>query len=161
MTQSTGAISISEMVIPYSKSVNPRDVIAGALLKRGYIVLDQIDERFRDETIIANYGESGKREVLIGYVVEIILQFISAKTGEVLCTTTAERYGDTEATDIKQAIHRALNALFSEDADRRDFHMGKKNGIRKSIFPKQGIIIKKASQHNAVGLSLQSRYIGK
>lgn len=109
---SSNAVTISGIVIPYSRSVNPRDVIAGILSKRGYIVMDQLDDRFRQETMIVNYGESGKRKAVLGYTIEVTLQFISAETGELLCVTTAEGCGDTEADDIKQAVTRALDALF-------------------------------------------------
>ncbi|MCI6643318.1 MAG: hypothetical protein MSH18_03825 [Bacteroidales bacterium] len=109
--QSSTSFLISGVVIPYSQTTNPRDLIAGFLSKRGYIVLHQLDERFRQETIIVNYGESGKRTVGLGYTIEVTLQFVSAETGELLCTTTAEGCGDTEAGDIKQAVTRALKAL--------------------------------------------------
>lgn len=104
---------ISGTVLPYEQTVNPRDVIAGMLSKRGYIIADHLDERFQKETIIVNYGESGRRNFgLIGYTIEVTLQFVSAETGELLCTTTAEGCGSTEAEDVKQAISRALDALF-------------------------------------------------
>ena len=107
------AITVSGMVLPYSQSVNPRDVIAGVLSKRGYVILNELDERFRQETIIVNYGESDRRNVgLRGYTIEVTLQFVSAATGELLCTTTAEGCGSTEAADVKQAVTRALQALF-------------------------------------------------
>lgn len=107
------AIVISGAVLPYSQTVNPRDVIAGMLSKRGYVILDQLEERFLRETIIVNYGESDRRNVgLGGYTIEVTLQFVSAATGELLCTTTAEGCGSTEAADVKQAVTRALEALF-------------------------------------------------
>ncbi|WP_025843459.1 hypothetical protein [Porphyromonas gingivicanis] len=107
------AVVISGMVLPYSQSVNPRDVIAGMLSKKGYIIINELDERFREETIIVNYGESDRRNVgLGGYTIEVTLQFISAATGELLCTTTAEGCGSTEAEDVKQAVTRALKAVF-------------------------------------------------
>ena len=107
------AIVVSGMVLPYSQSVNPRDVIAGMLSKKGYIILNELDDRFRHETVIVNYGESNRRNLgLGGYTIEVTLQFISASTGELVCTTTAEGCGSTEAADVKQAVTRALKALF-------------------------------------------------
>ena len=83
------------------------------LSKKGYIILNELDDRFRHETVIVNYGESNRRNfVLGGYTIEVTLQFISASTGELVCTTTAEGYGSTEAADVKQAVTRALKALF-------------------------------------------------
>ena len=107
------AIVVSGMVLPYSQSVNPRDVIAGMLSKKGYIILNELDDRFRHETVIVNYGESNRRNFGLGrYTIEVTLQFISASTGELVCTTTAEGCGSTEAADVKQAVTRALKALF-------------------------------------------------
>ncbi len=96
------------------ESVNPRDLIAGAFAKKGFIILPSVDERFRTKTLMVSYGESGRRNVVLGlgYAIEITIQLISAETGEWVATTTAEGCGSTEADDIKQAITRALDALF-------------------------------------------------
>ena len=99
---------------PYAQSVNSRDVIAGGFSKRGFIVLHDIEERVRPKTLIVSYGESGRRRVALGMgsTTEVILQLVSAETGELVGTATAEGCGDTESDDIKQAITRALAALF-------------------------------------------------
>ena len=101
-----------------TKSVNPADVIAGILIKKGFVVLPVLRRDKANETLIVNYGESGRRNVwggLIGYTIEVTIQFISAKTHEVICTCTAEGLGTTEADDIRKAIIRALDALFDEE----------------------------------------------
>lgn len=111
--ESSIGIPVAGMIFPYSQSVNPRDVIAGAFSKRGFIVLHKIDERFIPKTLIASFGESGRRNVgLGGYTIEVILQLVSAETGELVATARAEGCGSTEADDIKKAINRALEALF-------------------------------------------------
>ena len=111
---SHSGIPVAGVIIPYSQSVNPRDVIAGAFAKRGFVVLPSLDERFRTKTLMLSYGESGRRNVALGlgYAIEITIQLVSAETGELVATTTAEGCGSTEADDIKQAITRALDALF-------------------------------------------------
>lgn len=110
---SSTVIPISGMIIPVSKSVNPRDVIAGLLAKRGYIILPMINQKLLSKTIIVNYGESDRRDLGLGaYTIEVTLQFICAETGELLCTATAEGCGSTEADDIKQAITRAIKKVF-------------------------------------------------
>ena len=93
-----------------TKSVNPSDVIAGMLIKEGYIILSELS----NETLIVNYGESGRRNRGLGYTIEVTIQFISAKTNEMICSCTAEGQGETEADDIRQAIRRALSSLFPE-----------------------------------------------
>lgn len=97
-----------------SKSVNPSDVITGILIKRGFIRLPELKSELVEETLIVNYGESGKRYRGLGYTIEVTIQFISAKTHEIVCTCTAEGQGETEADDIRMAITRALLELFSK-----------------------------------------------
>lgn len=95
-----------------TKSVNPRDIIAGILIKEGYVILPELKPELANETLIVNYGESGRRINLIGYTIEVTIQFISAKNNEMICSCTAEGQGETEADDIRKAIKRALSALF-------------------------------------------------
>lgn len=98
-----------------SKSVNPGDVISGILLKEGYTRIPELKPELQDETIIVNYGESGKRSTgLGGYTIEVTIQFISAKTHVQLCSCTAEGQGETEADDIREAITRCLSTLLSK-----------------------------------------------
>lgn len=95
-----------------SKSVNPSDVITGILSKEGFIRLPELKSELTDETLVVNYGESGKRNTgLGGYTIEVTIQFISAKTSSLVCSCTAEGQGSTEADDIRQAITRCLNEL--------------------------------------------------
>ena len=89
-----------------TKSVNPSDVIAGILIKEGYIILPELKPELSNETLIVNYG--------LGYTIEVTIQFSSAKTNEMICSCTAEGQGETEADDIRQAIRRALTSLFPE-----------------------------------------------
>ena len=95
-----------------SKSINPADVISGILMKNGFILIPELNDEIKDRTIIINYGETGRRNVFWGYTIEITLQILSADTFEVLCTTTAEGMGSTEADDIRIAIKRAMKTIF-------------------------------------------------
>lgn len=97
-----------------TKSVNPSDVIAGILIKQGYIILPELKSELANETLIVNYGESSRRNRGLGYTIEVTIQFSSAKTNEMICSCTAEGQGETEADDIRQAIRRALSSLFPE-----------------------------------------------
>ncbi|MBR6297421.1 MAG: hypothetical protein IKR40_13215 [Treponema sp.] len=96
------------------ESVNPRDVISGYLIKKGFIILMEKENEFIDKTLIVNYGESGRRDVFWGCTTEVTIQFLTANNNEVICVTTAEGMGDTKADDIKIAITRALDAAFIE-----------------------------------------------
>ncbi len=95
-----------------TKSVNPSDVIAGVLIKEGFIILPELKSELSNETLIVNYGESGRRNRGLGYTIEVTIQFISAETKQMICSCTAEGQGETEADDIRQAIRRALEGVF-------------------------------------------------
>ena len=98
-----------------TKSVNPSDVISGVLIKEGFIILPELKSELSNETLIVNYGESGRRNRGLGYTIEVTIQFISAKTKQMRCSCTAEGQGETEADDIRQAIRRALDGLFHKN----------------------------------------------
>ena len=98
-----------------SKSVNPSDVITGILTKEGFIRLPELKPELTDETLIINYGESGRRNRGLGYTIEVTIQFISAKSNKLICSCTAEGQGETEADDIRQAITRCLSGLLSKN----------------------------------------------
>lgn len=98
-----------------SKSINPSDVIAGYMIRHGFVQVPEIKPELASQTLIINYGETGRRNIcggLLGYTIEITLQFLSADTHEVVCTSTAEGMGETEADDIRIAIQRALTEVF-------------------------------------------------
>ena len=95
------------------KSINPSDVIAGYLLKKGFTRVPEITPELRENTLIVNYCESGRWNVFWGYTIEITIQFLSAQNYSVLCIGTAEGMGSTEADDIRIAINRCLDKVFS------------------------------------------------
>jgi hypothetical protein len=95
------------------KSVNPGDVISGILLKNGYTKIPELNPALSDETIIVNYGESGKRNSGLVTTIEVTIQFISAKTHSPICSCSAEGKGETEADKIRDAITRCLSGLLS------------------------------------------------
>jgi len=111
LTSSSGA-TYGNQYYSTTKTVNPSDVIAGILSKEGFIIVPEVKPELIDETIIVNYGESGRRNVAFGYTIEVTIQFISAKSHTLLSSCTAEGIGDTEADDIRKAITRCLTGLF-------------------------------------------------
>ncbi|MBK7172424.1 MAG: hypothetical protein IPH84_04150 [Bacteroidales bacterium] len=111
LSSSTG-YTISGQYYSKSKSVNPSDVIAGILTKEGFIRLPELKPELSDETVIVNYGESGKRTTGFGgYAIEVTIQLISAKSSTLICSCTAEGQGETEVDDIRQAVTRCLTEL--------------------------------------------------
>lgn len=117
LTSSTGSAYGGQYGIYGSsttKSVNPSDVIAGILIQKGYVILPELNPELAKETLIVNYGESGRRNRGLGYTIEVTIQFISADTNQMICSCTAEGQGSTEADDIRQAIKRALDGLFAK-----------------------------------------------
>ena len=97
-----------------TKTVNPRDVIAGKLIKAGFVILPEVKPELANETLIVNYGESGRRNNILEHSIEVAIQFVSAKTYEPVCSCTAEGHGQTEADDIRKAIDRALSQMIQK-----------------------------------------------
>ena len=113
LTSSSG-VTISGQYYSSGKTVNPSDVIAGILSKQKFIRLPELKPELTNETLIVNYGESGRRNVgLGGYTIEVTINIISAKTYKEVCSCTAEGIGSTEADDIRKAITRCLDGIFS------------------------------------------------
>lgn len=115
LTSSSGGVYGNQFGVyggSQTKTINPSDVISGVLIKRGYIRLPELNPNLADQTLIVNYGESGRRNVNLGYSIEVTIQFLSARTNTPICICTAEGQGSTEADDVRIAITRALEALF-------------------------------------------------
>ena len=99
-------------------------MISGILIKQGFVRLPELNPQILDETLIVNYGESGRRNLNFGYSIEVTIQFVSAKTNQPVCVCTAEGQGSTEADDIRIAINRALTPLFFKENKRQnDFYL--------------------------------------
>ncbi|BDQ12126.1 hypothetical protein [Sediminibacterium sp. TEGAF015] len=114
LTSSSGA-TISGQFYSSSKNINPGEVITGILSKKGFIKLPDLKSEFSEETLIVNYGESGRRKTgLGGYTIEVTIQFISSKSKSLVCACTAEGQGETEVDDIREAINRCLNELLGK-----------------------------------------------
>lgn len=97
-----------------TKTVNPGDVISGELAKYGFVILPELTPEQEAQTVIVNYGESGSRKRGIKEATEVTIQFISADSKQLICSCTAEGQGQTEADNIREAIRRALSALFAQ-----------------------------------------------
>jgi hypothetical protein len=113
----TGAIYGNQMGVYGSTStreVNPGSLIEGFLLKRGIVILNEIQPEHKAKTLMVRYGESGKRNVaggFGGYTLEVTILFISAQTNEPVYSCTAEGQGSTEADDIRVAVERCLSGF--------------------------------------------------
>ena len=95
------------------KSVNPADMIAGILMKKGFIIVNDTTSHTA-QTLIVNYGQSGKRDVaggLGGYTLQVSIQILDAQTKEPVYICTAEGQGETEADDIREAVSRCLSGF--------------------------------------------------
>lgn len=97
-----------------SKEINPGYIIEGVLLKRGLFSTEDVGIDKEGKTLIIKYGESGRRSVaggFGGYVLEVTIAILSAKTNEVVYSCVAEGQGTSEVEDIRAAIHRCLSGL--------------------------------------------------
>ena len=96
-----------------SHSINPTDLICGHFLKRGFTRLPELKPEFLEQTIVVNFGETGRRNTGWGsYTIEVTIQLLSAQSSEVICIGTAEGRGETEADDVRIAINRCMDKIF-------------------------------------------------
>ncbi|WP_308558762.1 hypothetical protein [uncultured Porphyromonas sp.] len=106
-------------VLGYSQanlnSVNPRDFIAGQLFKRGIIVVPEINPAQAQKTLVVSYGEGDKRNILVGYALEVTIQLTTADMNKLVAVATAEGYGESESDKIRDAISQAMTALFEPE----------------------------------------------
>lgn len=94
-----------------SKSANPTDIIAGILMKKGFIIVSSpTSHSHTAQILVVNYGQSGKRELgLLGdTALEVSIQMLDAQTKEPVFVCTAEGQGDTESDSLAEAINRCL-----------------------------------------------------
>ena len=96
-----------------TKSINPAYIISGILFKNGFIQVHEVNSNNAKETMVVNFGETGRRNINLGYSIEVTIQFVSATDQRLICTCTAEGQGQTEADDIRIAIQRALEPIFN------------------------------------------------
>ena len=97
-----------------TKSTTPASIISGILIKNGFVQVNEVKPDKAKETMVVNFGETGRRNVNLGYSIEVTIQFVSAYTQQPICTCTAEGQGETEADDVREAIQRALKPLFDQ-----------------------------------------------
>lgn len=100
-------------------SANPTDIISGYLMQKGYVIIPQLDEKKLSETLVVNYGETGRRSMGFLWLFDatsIIIQFRDAQTNDLVASAEAEDYGYTEADNVRLAIRRALDTIFSSTA---------------------------------------------
>lgn len=95
-----------------TKSTNPSEIISGFLMKKGFIIVPELKPENESHTIVVNYAETGRRNLNLGYAIEITIQILSATDNSLLCTGTAEGQGSTEADDIRIAINHCLAEIF-------------------------------------------------
>lgn len=97
-----------------SSSTNPTDIISGRFMKQGYVRIPELSEEKKPQTIIVNYGEGDRKSYCLGiaYSIEVTLQLLDAATYDLICVSTAEGMGETEADDIRLAINKCLDAIF-------------------------------------------------
>ncbi|WP_289713224.1 hypothetical protein [uncultured Muribaculum sp.] len=50
-----------------TKSINPATLISGILFKNGFIQVNEVSPNNAKETMIVNFGETGRRNVNLGY----------------------------------------------------------------------------------------------
>ncbi len=83
-------------------------------MKKGIIIVNKIKVEDAEKTLIVNYAESGRRELLNGFAgdaVEISIQVINAATSDIVYLCSAEGQGEMFTDNVRQAIERCLSQL--------------------------------------------------
>ena len=100
-----------------TRTTNPSDMMAGTLMQKGFTILPQLDQNKLAETLVLSYGETGHRDVgflWLSTSTGIIIQFRDAQTNDLIASAEAEDFGSTEADNVRYAIQKALDAIFSQ-----------------------------------------------
>ena len=100
-----------------TRTTNPSDMMSGFLMQKGFTILPQLDQNKLAETLVLSYGETGHRDVgflWLSTSTNIIIQFRDAQTNELIASAEAEDFGSTEADNVRYAIQKALEAIFSQ-----------------------------------------------
>jgi hypothetical protein len=100
-----------------TRTTNPSDMMSGFLMQKGFTILPQLDQNKLAETLVLSYGETGHRDVgflWLSTSTGIIIQFRDAQTNDLIASAEAEASGSTEADDVRYAIEKALDAIFSQ-----------------------------------------------
>jgi hypothetical protein len=102
-----------------SYSYHGCEVLAGLLMKKGFVVLNysqylNMSYSTAQNTMKVSYGAGGKRSVGFtgGFTREVTLQFVSATTSDIICICTAEGMGSSELDDVEVAVTRCIQKLF-------------------------------------------------
>lgn len=94
-----GWVGVSE-----GESLDPKQAIAGELMKYGFLVVDDIEN---EEVLFVSYGEIGDRDFP-----EVAIQMIDVTTKKLVYSCTADGSSFSGTIDgLKQAISRCLAGL--------------------------------------------------
>lgn len=105
--------------ISSTTSTNPSEIIAGFLMKKGFIIVPQLNQKDAPQTVVINHAETGRRNLNLGYTIEITIQVLSALDNSLICSGTAEGQGETEADDVRIAINRCLTEMLNKENNQR------------------------------------------
>ena len=83
-------------------------------MSKGYIIVPQIEEDKKDQTLVVSYGETKHRSVgFFSYAIGVNIQLRDAKTSELVASAEAEGIGNTEADDVRNAVNKAMHYIFA------------------------------------------------
>lgn len=97
-----------------SESLDPAEIIAGFFTKKGFVSLPYSLTGYPEKTFIVTCNESGRRVGLLGYSIEVTLQFIDAQTNRPLINVTAKGPMDSEVNSKRRAIENCFKLIYNE-----------------------------------------------
>lgn len=96
----------------YTDKLAPVQLIEGMLLKKGLVRVAKPEPAFLNALLLAKWGISGKRDVGSGgYTQEVTIRLMAAESMTPVFICSAEGYGATAVSDIREAITRCLSGL--------------------------------------------------
>lgn len=96
------------------ESAYPYEIIASECMKRGYVILHELKPELEGQTMIVNHA-IGSRKSRLGYLPDITIQMISAKTNELLRSATAWSIWGSTAVIIKDSTYKAMSLLLNAE----------------------------------------------
>ena len=99
----------------FTEELAPVQLIEGMLLKKGLVRVAKSEPAFLNSLLLAKWGISGKRDVSdlmsSGYTQEVTIRLMDAESMTPVFICSAEGYGATAVSDIREAITRCLSGL--------------------------------------------------
>lgn len=95
-------------------TIDPSAIITNALIRRGFIRVNEVLPQHAAKTMIISYGAHQYHKSLIQDTAEATIQAVSASTQELIAQSTAEEAMSNSTDRLRLAIVKALEGLLAK-----------------------------------------------